>query len=180
MSESNRNAFGELFDTFEREVFRLETLQVYTVLAEAERFAAFRAGQPLPPLPKAAEDWFRRIADTTLAGKRWYRVHIVDRPLTDYVRWEFLAYLDSAKVGQETYIADRDTHPDLAALTEDFWPFDDEVVVRMQYDDEGHFLRCTRAAAEDLDEYLHRRDVAMQHALPLTDYLSKHGDRLTA
>jgi hypothetical protein len=180
MSEPNRNAFGDLFDTFEREVFRLETLQVYTVDHEAEALAAFMAGQPAPPLPEPYLAWRRRMAEQTLAGKRWYRVHIVDRPLTDYVRWEFLAYLDSAKVGQETYIADRDTHPDLAKLTEDFWLFDDETVVRMRYDDEGRPLVHTRAAAEDLDEYLHRRDVAMQHAIPLDDYLAKHGDRLTA
>ncbi len=67
-------------------------------------------------------------------------MHILDQPLTDYLRFELYSYLESVAVGSEIYVADRDTDPSLAELHEDFWIFDDEVGVRMYYDDEGHFL----------------------------------------
>lgn len=180
MVKASSEAFGDLFDTFERSAFRLETLPVYTVPQEAEAFRAFMAGRRLPARTPDNNEWLRLIAETTAAGKRWYKVHLVERPHTDYLRFEFMSYAQSATAGQEIFIADRAAHPDLAGLTEDFWLFDDETVVRMRYDDEGHFLDAERAQAGHLDEYLRRRDVAMEHAVPFKEYTAKHGDRLTA
>ncbi|MFJ1545879.1 DUF6879 family protein [Streptomyces sp. NPDC088246] len=42
-------AFGQLFETFERTAFRLETLAVYDVEEEAEEMARFLAGEPMGP-----------------------------------------------------------------------------------------------------------------------------------
>ncbi|WP_329195147.1 DUF6879 family protein [Streptomyces sp. NBC_01435] len=40
-------AFGQLFGTFERTAFRLETLAVYDVEGGAEEMARFLAGAPM-------------------------------------------------------------------------------------------------------------------------------------
>ena len=69
------------------------------------------------------------------------RVHVVDLPLTAYLRYEMAAYRENIDAGEEVGIAVRSWHPDLAALTEDFVLFDhggeDEAMVWMRYDHQG-------------------------------------------
>lgn len=107
--------------------FRLETLPQYLVPGEAERFATWNAGEPMPPRTPENNEWLAQIQRDTARGFRWYRVHILDQPLTAYTRFELYSYMEGVAVGNEIYIADRDAHPDVADLHEDFWIFDDEV-----------------------------------------------------
>lgn len=165
----NRDDFERLFRTFERSAFRLEQVQQYLVPEDDEAFTAWREGRPLPEFTVSTSPWLRLIADTTAAGRRWTRVHIVERPLSDYNRFRLAT--DSALVGagEHTYVADRAWHPDLADLREDFWLFDDELAVTIQFDDEGHFVGLTRVPAEDIDLYRARRDRALRWAVPLDE-----------
>ena len=116
--------FPDCFDEFRVSAFRLETLRQYAVPAEDERIAAFREHRPLPERSVRTSPWLRRIADTTAAGKRWSRVHVVDEPLSEYVRFEMVTYRESAQAGEEIRIADRRADPALDALQTDFWLFD--------------------------------------------------------
>ena len=70
--------FADCFDEFRVSAFRLETLRQYAIPVEDERIAAFRENRPLPERSVRTSQWLRRIADTTAAGKRWSRVHVVD------------------------------------------------------------------------------------------------------
>ncbi|MGH8884472.1 MAG: DUF6879 family protein [Egibacteraceae bacterium] len=166
---------GRLFDTICESAFRLETLDRYTVPQEAEAFADFLVGRPRPPRTVETSPWLRRIANHTDAGRRVYRVHVLSHPLSDYLRFELSGYPETDAAGAETFIADRDAHPDLAELTEDFWLYDDEIVAVMNYDDEGHFLGAERAPDDLLGEYRRRRDLALAHAVPFDEYLATVG-----
>ncbi|MQA07622.1 MAG: hypothetical protein GEU98_03540 [Pseudonocardiaceae bacterium] len=75
--------------------------------------------------------------------------------------------------------ADDDRHEcaELADLREDFWLIDDEVAVRMIYDDYGHFLRPE--LVDDVVPYRRMRDVAMRCAEPLDEYLTRKHVRFT-
>ncbi|MGH3922720.1 MAG: DUF6879 family protein [Pseudonocardiaceae bacterium] len=153
--------------------FRLETLPQYLVPQEAEEFADWKAGKPMSQRTPENDEGLARIQRDAARGFRRYRVHILDQPLTDYLRFELYGYLDSVAVGSEIYVVDRDAHPDLADFHEDFWIFDDEIGVRMFYDDEGHFLYPE--LIDDLEPYREVRDTALRHAEPLTDYLARKG-----
>lgn len=153
--------------------FRLETLPQYLVPQEAESFADWKAGKPMPVRTPENHEGLARLKRDAARGFRRYRVHILDQPLTAYLRFELYLYLDSVAVGSEVYVADRDTHPDLAELHEDFWLYDDEIGVRMFYDDEGHFLYPE--LIDDLEPYREMRDTALAHAESLTDYLARKG-----
>ncbi|WP_410468997.1 DUF6879 family protein [Streptomyces sp. G-5] len=48
---------------------------------------AFLAGEPQPE-DFAVNPWMTTVRNATESGKRMYRVHIVTRPLTDYLRYE--------------------------------------------------------------------------------------------
>lgn len=155
--------------------FRLETLPDYLVPQEDEEFDAWRRGwRVLPAVDESP--WLRHIRDTTADGVRWWRVRVLDYPLTEYSTYELHGYQGNAAAGEDIYVADRSWSTELADLHEDFWVFDHDIVIRMIYDDEGHFIRPERAA--DTNSYLSIRSIAVRHAVPLTDFLIDNEPRL--
>ncbi len=174
----------DLFAGWQHTLFRLETLPQYLVDAEAERFRAFREGQPLPERPMESREWYRYIEETVQAGKQWQRVHVLSRPLTDYLRFELTSYPDTARLGYQTLIAERDGHPELAGLTSDFYLFDaDEdsaFAILMSYDHEGRFGGMWRTSDPPvLDICRRHRDLALAAAVPLEEFVADLGQRLT-
>ncbi len=160
----------ELARSIKRSAFRLETLSEYKAKGEVEELRAFREGRPRPPRNPDTNAWLRNVADKTAIGCTWQRVHLVDRPLSEYLRFEFIGYEENIAAGEDVRIADRATVPaELAALTKDFWLYDEEIVVVMNYDDDFRFV------GGDVDEnvapYLEIRDLALAHSVPLHDYL---------
>lgn len=168
--------FSRVFREFRRSAFRLETLQRYTVPGEAERLRAFQQTGRVDRDPET-DPWLRQVREDTAAGKRYYRVHIVAQPLSDYLRFELASYAHNVTAGEEINIADRVAHPDLEQLHEDFWLFDDSTVVAMAYDVEGCWLDAYYAPAAALDDYRRRRDLALAHAVPLAEYLRRQERR---
>ncbi|HEX6359538.1 DUF6879 family protein [Actinophytocola sp.] len=158
--------------------FRLETLPAYAVEQEADEFAAWQRGER--QLPGVADDpWLRHIRETTQAGAHWWRVRIVEYPLTPYVEYELHGLQANAMAGEDVYVADRAWADELGPLREDAWIFDDgDVVVRMDYDHAGHPVGAQRV--DDVQRYLGMRAVAMRHAVSLGDFLAVWEPRLIA
>jgi hypothetical protein len=170
-------AGDDLFAGWQHTLFRLETRPQYLVEAEAKRFRAFREGGPLPERPPESEEWYRYIEETVGAGKRWRRVHVLSRPLTDYLRFELASYPDTTRLGFETLIADRDGHPELDALVSDFYLLDGDedsaFAILMKYDEEGRFLGMWRTADPPVvDMCRHQRDLATAAAVPLEEFVA--------
>jgi len=157
-----------------REVFRMEARQQYAVEAEAAQMEAFAEGRPLPRDP-AVERSMDVIRQARAAGTRVYRVHVVDLPLTPYLRYEMAAYRENLAAGEEVFIAARSWHRDLAGITEDFVLFDPgigrQAVVWMRYDADGRITgrECSDDPA-DIARARRDRDLAMAHAVPLGQF----------
>jgi formylmethanofuran dehydrogenase subunit A len=106
---------------------------------------------------------------------RLQRLHVVDLPLTPYLRYELSAYDMNVEAGEEILVADRAWHPDLAELTQDFALFDAETshpsVVWMHYDAVGKpgEYDYTEDPA-DVARGIHLRDVALARAVPLEEF----------
>lgn len=128
--------FDALFDRFSFSVFRLEALPAYAGGESDVR--AFLGGRPRQERSVRTSAWLARIAASTMAGKRWSRVRVLDEPLTDYQRYELEAYRESQAVGEEVRLVQRSTVGDLGP---DFWLFDGETpdafAVLMRYDIDG-------------------------------------------
>jgi hypothetical protein len=158
------------------EAFRLEAQQQYAVPAEDAQFRAFTEGRSLPPDPRV--DRSMQIIRTAVArGCLIRRVHIVDLPLTVYLRYEMAAYRENIDAGEEVGIAVRSWHPDLAELTEDFVLFDlgseHPAMVWMRYDEQGQLTgRDYSDEAADLARAALQREVALAHAVPLHEFMN--------
>ena len=166
------------FDRFRFSAFRLETLSAYDAPAEAERIAAFREGRPMPERSVRTSPWLRNVAETTAAGKRWSRIHVVDHPLSDYVRFELATYRESEAAGEVIRIAERRADPALASLRRDFWLFDAETdrpfAALMDYDDVGGYLGAdvSRDPAA-VAACAAARDLAHRHSVPFAVFMAR-------
>ncbi|MGH8896136.1 MAG: DUF6879 family protein [Egibacteraceae bacterium] len=160
----------ELVRGYKRSACRLEALQEYRVPQEVERLAAFLEGRPMPPRP---ENSHQMIRDLVAAGAWIGRVHIVDLPLTDYLRFELACYPDSVAVGEDIRIARRDAHPGLADLTEEFLIIDDEIVLFVRYTADGQVIGYEHSDdPDDAAKYAAQRDFALAHAVPLDEFVA--------
>src|SRR5215470_14985615 len=166
----------DLFQSFRESAFRLETLQHYVLAEDEPRRQAFREGRPLPARPGKTES-MRMVREAVAAGKRVHRVHVVDLPLSDYIRYELAVYPENVAVGEDVRIARRTAHPGLQDLDTDFWLFDAETtrpaVVWFRYAPDGQIL--SRDYSDDHSEIQRardQRDLALAHALPLGEFIA--------
>ncbi|GAA2020873.1 hypothetical protein GCM10009839_17120 [Catenulispora yoronensis] len=164
--------FGALFGTFDREAFRLETLDDYSGSTSAEKMRAYHAGEPKPEDYNAP--WLETIRRNTIAGRRMYRVHVLARPLTDYLRYELeWGYFTNQTAGEEFFILDVTERSNPLAGVPDFWMFDHSSVVSMTYDAAGGFISGEREP--DAGKWIEWRDLALSHAEPFTSWWKQHG-----
>lgn len=172
--------FDACFDQFTASAWRLEALQQYLVDEEQERIRAWREGLPRPERSVRTSPWLRRMAVSAAGGKQWGRVHVVDSPLSEYLRYELGGYAESAVAGEVIGIADRAAAPGLAGLGPDFWLFDEglsgEFAIVMSYDGDGRWLGAERTSVPAvLGRCRQAKALALEHAVPLNAYLASIG-----
>jgi hypothetical protein len=161
--------FDRLFTDVRQSWFRLETLQRYNDDYERDDFAAFLRGQPLDATPGP---WQAMVREHVTAGRELIRVHVIEEPPSDYIRFELAAYRLNVAAGEDVRVipirrgdwpADVPHH--------DYWLFDDEHLWLMDYDTTGA-LEAIRLIEDPiaLDHHRQGRDAAIAHSLSLADY----------
>ncbi|MGH3944740.1 MAG: DUF6879 family protein [Pseudonocardiaceae bacterium] len=157
------------------DAFRLETRQRYNVPYEEPLIRAFEEGRPQPE----NESITRHMTTAhrlRVAGKRDYRVHVVELPLTPYLRYELDGYRENIEAGEEILIADRAWHSDLAELTEDFMLFDGDTdhasLVWYRYNDNDELLAGVHSHdPADIEVSRRHRDLALAHAVQYAEFI---------
>ncbi|MEV8311658.1 DUF6879 family protein [Streptomyces flavidovirens] len=171
---TSSKTLSDLFHSFEREAFRLETLDDYSKSGNVDAYHAFLAGESQPDDYNA--DWVEEVRSHTERGKRVYRVHILSRPLTDYLCFELgWGYRKNIAGGEEFFILDITEKPNPLENVPDFWLFDSESVAVMNYDDAGKYLGSEVLGPERTADFTTYRDTALAHAEPFTEWWAKYG-----
>jgi hypothetical protein len=165
------DAWREFFDSFKREAFRLETLPVYHVGSEKDEYESFMTTGRLD-IPED-DPWLQRVRHFRGTGRNIGRVHVIARPLTHYLRYEFAVYRHTVAAGEDVRILDVTDLPNLDLPTQDFWLFDNTTVVRMDYSADGVQLGRELLEAADPAPYVAWKETALQHAETFTSYQSK-------
>lgn len=158
------------FVEIEQEAWRLETLPQYLVPQEAEEFAAFREGRPLPPY--TASPYTERVSRQRAEGKYHGRVHIVTQPLSDYLRFEFTRYYAvHVRAGDDIRILDVTNRPNPLAGIQDFWMFDRTEVVLMNYEDDGRQIN-REVLDGDVAPFIEHQRIAVAESVPFEEYVN--------
>lgn len=161
------------FDAFERTAFRLETYPAYDVASEQDEYQRFLSSGTLS-IPDD-DLWLTRVRHFR-ASSRWIgRVHVLRRPLTDYLRYEFAVYRHTVAAGEDIRILDLTSQPNPGLPNQDFWLLDDTSVVRMDYDDQGRQLSRELLETTDPAQYVMWQRIALTHAQPFTEYVKLLG-----
>ncbi|MFJ4706930.1 DUF6879 family protein [Streptomyces anulatus] len=155
------------FRDFRSEAWRLETLPQYLVPQESDEFQAFKEGARYPG--PYEDDWMRMVRTRTVG-----RVHIVRRPLSAYLKFEFDRYYrHQAPAGEDIRILDVTDRPNpLPDTLSDFWMFDRSTVVLMNYEEDG--TQINRQLVEgDVSPFLAYQRIAVAESVPFEEYV--HG-----
>ncbi len=165
---------GDMFDEFTREAFRLETLDDYGRSGNTDAYRLFLDGQPKPQGYNS--DWLDEVSRHVDAGRRMYRVHVVSRPLTPYLRYELgWGYITNMTAGEEFFILDVTERPNPLGDVGDFWLFDSVTAAPMSYTDDGGFIGADTLPPEQAERFVAIRDTALAHAVPFSDWWAEHG-----
>ncbi|MEU9789823.1 DUF6879 family protein [Streptomyces sparsogenes] len=164
-----------LFEEFEREAFRLETLDNYNIPRAADDFRAFLAGEEQPESFRNSP-WVTTVRNATESGKRMYRVHILSRPLTDYLRYELgWGYHRNAAAGEEFFILDTTGQENPLEGVPDFWLYDNATVNVMHYDETAAFTGSEVLPEEQTPKFITYRNKALSLAQPFPEWWAKYG-----
>ncbi len=136
---------ADLYRTSRRSVWRLEVLQEYAPAGDAERRRVFWESGELPPPGPGKRDSLALISRLRGEGVVVGRVHVVDRPISPYLVYEFAAYAENVAAVEAVWIADRSEHPELGSLTQDCAVFDHEQAILFGYSDDGRVLTYEHA-----------------------------------
>jgi hypothetical protein len=115
------------FAAHKREAFRLETRQTYGVECERAEYEHFLSTGHLD-IPDT-DQWLTRLRHFQQTGRWVGRVHVLSRPLTNYLRYEFAVYGFTVEVGEDVRILDVTDVSNPGLPKQDFWLFDESAVV---------------------------------------------------
>ncbi|MFG2003482.1 DUF6879 family protein [Spirillospora sp. NPDC048911] len=158
----------DFFDSYKHSAWRLELHPVYTMPQETDGLARYLAGERLPD--DYWSGWMERVAGHIASGRTIGRVHVVRRPLTDYLRFEFEYYRPHCKAGEDIRILDLTDRPDPGLPDHDFWMLDEKQVVKMLYRPDGTQIGRELIDNPDIEQYKRYRDLALDGAIPFPEY----------
>ncbi|MFG2179529.1 DUF6879 family protein [Streptomyces abikoensis] len=163
-------AWRARFLDFEREAWRLETLPQYLMPQEAQELQAFRSGARVDPA-RVSNQYTDRLRRQVVEGRAQGRVHIVTRPLSEYLRFEFSRYYaPHALAGEEIRILDVTGRRNPLEGVQDFWMFDHSEVVLMHYHPDGR--QISREVHEgDVAPFIEYQRIAMEESVPFEEYV---------
>ena len=167
-----------MFQSFKQSAYRLETLQAYAEPGESSPFNQYLKG--VRPPANWTQEWCDMTRNHIDAGRTMRRVHIVDLPLSDYMKFEIeCGYVYNDQAGEEVRLLDRSKlSPELLKITkEDFWLFDGSTVMVNDYDQTGALYQArittdTRAAVyyDEVDKKI------WNLSIPFKEFYKTHMD----
>lgn len=158
------------------DVLRVETLDAYASSSDHDWVAAYLRGDE-PPDPGPKQPWLDKLTARRDAGHPQQRLRIVNRPVSDYLRYASeWGYLDNALAGEDIRVVDEDHAP--AAVRRfrklgDLYVLDGRVL-RMHYDDTGAFQHAYPVTMPDRLIRAARETFAW--AVPFSDWWAVNPD----
>ncbi|MEW1824973.1 DUF6879 family protein [Streptomyces sp. NPDC088196] len=158
------------FRDFTQEAWRLEAMPQYLMPQEAEELQAFRDGVRNDP-HAVTNEYTERLRQQVTEGRTQGRVHIVTRPLSEYLLFEFSQYYaPHSLAGEQIRILDVTDRPNPLEGVQDFWMFDRTEVVLMNYHPDGR--QISREVHDgDVAAFVEYQRIAVGESVPFEEYV---------
>ncbi|MBH0781342.1 DUF6879 family protein [Nocardia bovistercoris] len=148
MASITDDEFDRLLTTFDRESVHLESRDAYGTAVELPHMAQWAAGEP-DDLEWLA-GWCATLRDHVNAGRSVRRARIVSEPLSDYQRWSHAIAGPMVDAGEDIRWVPRRLVSSVAIPGNDFYLFDDRLVVFLHY--AGNGLGTDKVTSTDPDD----------------------------
>ncbi|WP_336050681.1 DUF6879 family protein [Streptomyces sp. CA2R101] len=129
--------FSELFKQAERSAVHLEMRDGY--MRSDPRFVSWRQDPQSVPAKSdpASRPWLALMQEITTRGVGVRRARIFSEPMSDYLRFEHHLTPSNVQAGEQVRWLPRRKVSDLALPGNDFWLFDDSLVVFLHFTGDG-------------------------------------------
>jgi Family of unknown function (DUF6879) len=117
----------ELFATFRHEALHLEMRDSYGTAVEIPHLRKWQDGEPDDT--EWLQPWLDTIRGGTRVGKAFRRARIVSEPISDYQKWVLRDTHLFVEAGEDIRWVPRTRVSAVALPGNDFWLFDDDLVV---------------------------------------------------
>lgn len=164
--------FDDLWGKFKKEAFRLELLQEYKVKEEEKAFLYFKENREvrydLTDYDIWEKKYLSRIKNDRVKVKR---VHVIEKPLSDYIEFELGLYRTSQRMGEEISLLSKDAYDKIIAdnIFSDYWLFDDETVLEMSYGIDGNYLSSV-TIDKDIQKWIDLKNKLIEQSTTLNKY----------
>jgi uncharacterized protein DUF6879 len=161
--------FVALFPTVVRSSWRWECQGDYTV--DHDNVRRWRNGEPDRD-DLIHRDWVRYISGLRQAGIPFERVRMLTEPLTDYLTWMLAITNWNIDAGEDIRWIKESKARELGVPDYDFYIFDDNRVVIMNFGEDKLLINAELVDDEDvLEEHRAWRDRVWPHAVRHRDFL---------
>ncbi|MEV4506063.1 DUF6879 family protein [Streptomyces klenkii] len=131
--------FEELLASARRSAVHLEMRDGY--MPSDPAFAAWKTGRLRDPVGDDVEfqQWLSWVSEATARGVEFRRARVVSVPESDYIRFEHFVSQANIKAGEDIRWLRRRQSTDIAFPGNDFWVFDNELVLVLHFTGDGEF-----------------------------------------
>lgn len=170
------DAFSTCWKELKNEFFKCETLQAYNEESERELLDLFYSGQydQVKQLLKAdVEDPNSIWNDVRERGLSFLRVHVFQRPLSEYLRFEIEAYKIQAEKGEDVRMVSLDQlQEELPEGIRDFMLFDGKKALTPEFSEDNKLVSATLSDDHEvLQPLLRQRETLLRISMPLLEFL---------
>ncbi|PZS28171.1 MAG: hypothetical protein DLM59_15165 [Pseudonocardiales bacterium] len=138
METISYEAFDALFTSFRRDALHLEMRDAYGTAVEMPHLRKWEAGEPDDT--RWLQPWFDLVRVGRQDGKVFQRARIVSEPVSDYQQWVLKDSHLYVEAGEDIRWIPRSRVSAVALPGNDFWLFDDELVVFLIFAASGHVV----------------------------------------
>ncbi|MEU8003516.1 DUF6879 family protein [Catellatospora sp. NPDC049111] len=164
--------FAELLAKCQRSAVHLEMRDGY--MLDDPNYLAWRNGErPVPgSRPEWAHPWYEMVGAVISRGGSVRRARIVSEPISDYVRFEYdTTDVCNITAGEAVRWLPRRQASDLPLPGNDYWLFDDGIVLFNHFDGEGNAtFRDTSSDPAVVELCRHAFEAVWQRAIPHHEY----------
>ncbi|MGI9004082.1 MAG: DUF6879 family protein [Pseudonocardia sp.] len=159
----------DLINSFQREALHLEMRDSYGTAAEIPHLAKWEAGEPDDT--DWLQPWFDRVRAATRAGKVFRRARIVSEPVSDYQKWVLKDSHMFVEAGEDIRWVPRGRVSTVALPGNDFWLFDDQVVVFLIFAASGQVVDRQKITDRAVIEFCRNAfDAVWKLSIPDSEY----------
>lgn len=170
--------YGKLWGSIEHEFFKLETFQTYDISLSPgwEEFERGEIDQTRKLLRELlmGDSSYRIIKEKNV---KFYRLHIVELPLSKYLRYEIESYNISIELGEEIYFISKEEvfKLKMSVLAQDMLLFDEKVLILQRHNQKGEYQDSELLENKsEVQPYVLLKKKLLLAALPMNEFLQSH------